>query len=112
LVSILPNLYSESLDRLKMWDRIGNGITTAVAKCGGDLEMFVDCILEFIKADSAAVVRNSMLEKWLIVAEQMDQSDKVSMLKILEKKKNVILVYARNQYRAIKDANRPLKEGE
>jgi len=111
-VSILPELFSADLDRMSMWERIGNGLNAAVKKCGGDIEEFVNITLEFIKASSHAIASNKRLERWLMDIEQRTQDDKISLLRTVEKKCNVILVYARNEWNSVKDAKRTLKEGE
>jgi hypothetical protein len=110
--SILPELFSSDLDRISMWERIGNGVSSAVKKCGGDIEQFVNIVLEFIKANSAMVASNDRLERFLLDMEQRSDDDKKSLLRIVDKKTNVILVYARNQWNALKDSKRQLKDGE
>ena len=110
--SILPELFSSDLDRMTMWERIGNGIIAACKKCGGDTEEFVHLVLEFIKANPAMLASNKRLERWLIDFSARDEEDKRMFLRTIEKKSNVILVYARNLWGEIKDAKRPLKEGE
>lgn len=97
---------------MTMWERIGNGIVSSCKKCGGDFEEFVNLALDFIKANPAMVASNSRLEKWLISFEQKSDDDKMAFLRTIEKKSNVILVYARNLWGSIKDAKRDLKEGE
>lgn len=95
-----------------MWNRISNGIVSAQKKCAGDHEMFVNYVLEFIKAYPVLVAANKRLERWLMDFEQLDENAKIMMLKILEKKHNVILVYSRNLWNDIKNSNKQLKDGE
>lgn len=95
-----------------MWERIGNGISSACKKCGGDYEEFVNLSLDFIKSNPAIVASNERLEEWLLSMEIKDDDFKKMFLRIIEKKVNVILVYSRNLWTSIKDAKRPLRDGE
>jgi len=110
--SILPEVFSGDLDRMTMWERIGNGIVSACKKCGGDHEEFVHIALDFIKANPAMISSNKRLEEWIMSFEQRTTDEKRLFLKVIEKKSNVILVYARNMWNQVKDAKRPLREGE
>lgn len=110
--SILPELFSADLDRKGMWDRIGNGLSGAVKKCGGDYEEFVNLVLEFIKANSAMVASNKRLEAWLLEMDIKTDDDKILFLRAFEKKHNVILVFARSLWNDVKSASNKLKEGE
>lgn len=110
--SILPELFSDDLDRMSMWNRIGNGITGAAKKCGGDYEEFVNLSLEYIKANPGIVSSNKRLEEWLFSMELNSDEDKREFIRQAEKKLNIVLVYARNLWGEIKKSKRPLKEGE
>lgn len=95
-----------------MWERIGNGITGACKKCGGDHEEFVSMTLDFIKSNPAMVASNTRLEEWLLSMDIQSEAYKKMFLRVIEKKSNVVLVYARNLWGQVKDAKRSLKEGE
>lgn len=95
-----------------MWERIGNGITGACKKCGGDYEEFVNMTLEFIKSNPAVVASNTRLEEWLMSMDIQTDEFKKMFLRVIEKKSNVVLVYARNIWGQIKDSKRTLKDGE
>lgn len=84
---------------MSMWDRIGNAITVGVKKSGGDVEIFVNSVLEYIKANSAVVASCEPLAVFLIDMEQEDQESQKGFLRMIEQKKNVILVHARNQWK-------------
>ena len=96
---LLPELFSDDFDRKTLWTRIGNGIISSIKKCGGDYEEFINLTLEFIKADPGKTAENNKLE--LLLGFILDKPDewKNEFLRIIEKKHNVILVYARQAWR-------------
>lgn len=48
----LPALFSDKLNRLKMWDRIASGILSAAAKtASGDYEFFITEVLQHVQCD-------------------------------------------------------------
>lgn len=110
--SILPELFSADLDRKDMWNRIGNGLMSAVKKCGGDYEEFVNIVLEFIKANADLVASNKRLSAWLFGMDSKPETYKTMFLRVFEKKHNVILVFARALWNDIKESSKNLKEGE
>ena len=55
--SCLPIVFGDTLDRTTLWDRIGSGLQSAYAKTAGcDIELFVQHVMEHIKAEPAKVV--------------------------------------------------------
>lgn len=100
--SILPELFSSDFDRKSMWTRIGNGITSACKKCGGDYEVFVSLSLDFIKAEPGLMAANARLEEWLLSMDAKDDESKKEFLRTIENKSNVVLVYARQLWNEIK----------
>jgi len=97
--SLLPELFSDDFDRKTLWTRIGNGIISSIKKCGGDCEEFINLSLEFIKADPGKTAENNKLELFLSFIIDKSIEWKVEFLRIIEKKYNVILVYARQIWR-------------
>jgi len=63
--SILAELFGDDLDRKTLWERIGHGLIVSSAKCGGDWELFVTQMLEYIKADPGRVAANKNLSHWI-----------------------------------------------
>lgn len=96
--SILPKIFSEDLDRKSLWERIGNGVVSAEKKSGGDFDEFINLSIEFVKGSPGRVASCEELETFMIGT--MDRSDewKKQFLKVIEKKYNLILVYARALY--------------
>lgn len=102
LCSILPKLFSDDFDRKTLWERIGNGIISSVKKCGGDYEEFVNLVLEFIKAEPGQVAACEELENFLTAMETKPKEWKEQYLRLMERKHNIILVYARQRWNAEK----------
>ena len=102
LCSILPELFSDDFDRKTLWERIGNGIISASKKCGGDYELFVNLVLEYIKADPGKTAACQGLSMFLEGMEMKNEEWKKQFLFIMEKKSSIILVYARNLWNANK----------
>ena len=100
--SILPKLFSDDFDRKTLWERIGNGIFSSVKKCGGDYEEFINLCLEYIKADPGKVASCKELELFLDEMNTRPQEWKDGFLFIMEKKYNIILVYARAEWNSNK----------
>jgi len=61
----LAEVFGEDLDRKTLWERIGNGLVVASAKCGGDWELFVNEILKYIKAEPGKVAANKRLSSFI-----------------------------------------------
>lgn len=83
---------------MTLWDRIGNGIVSAVKKCSGDHEEFIQLVLEFIKAEPGQVARSKEIEEFLFTMESKTPEWKAQLLRMFEKKHNIILVYARYKW--------------
>jgi len=97
-VSILPELFSKDLDRISMWERIGNGLSSAVKKCGGELDEFVNLSLEFIKASPGDIAANERLGEWLNSSLAQSRNYKLALIRSFESRMNVILVYGRQKW--------------
>jgi hypothetical protein len=100
--STLPKLFSDDFDRKTLWERIGNGIVSAVKKCSGDYEEFVNLALEFIKAEPGKVASCEELGLFLNSMELKPPEWKKQFLYLMEKKHNIVLVYARQHWNAQK----------
>jgi hypothetical protein len=100
--SILPELFSDDFDRKTLWERIGNGITASVKKCGGDYEEFVNLVLEYIKADHGKLASNDGLSYFLKSMETKNKDWHDAFIRIMSKKSKVVLVYARNLWNSKK----------
>ena len=95
-VAILPEVFGDSLDRLKIWDRISSGLVAANAKATNtDHERFVQLVLDHIKADPAMAGRNENLAAMLGSLETLSVTDRDSWIVLFGSHLVPILVKAR-----------------
>ena len=94
-VSILPELFGDDLDRKTLWERIGNGLKSAIAKSGGDFEVFINNTLEYIRAEHGKVAANEHIEMFINMALTRPKEWKEQFMRTIEKKIFMILVKAR-----------------
>jgi hypothetical protein len=97
-VSILPEVFSDDLDRKTLWERIGNSLLVSLAKAGGDIELFINFCLEFIKAESGKVAANENLSSFINIAMSRPTEWKNQFLSTIEKKHYLIVVKARARW--------------
>lgn len=62
-VLALREVYGQTLDRKKIWERITNGLPVAAAKSMGRIDKFIAEMLAYVHADANAVVGNPALKK-------------------------------------------------
>jgi len=91
-------MFSDDLDRKTLWERIGNGMMTSIAKSGGDFETFVNCCIEYIKAEPGKVAANENLESWLGMALSRPKEWKNQFMRTIEKKNFLVLLKARARW--------------
>lgn len=101
-ISILPELFSDDLDRKTLWERIGNGLMVSIAKCGGDFETFINNCLDYIKAEPGKVAANDNLASWLDVALLRPQEWKIQFMRFIERKNFLVVLKARAQWNLTK----------
>lgn len=94
-VAELPIFYSDSLDRMSLWDRIGNGLVAASQKCNGDVELFINQVLVYIKADTSKVAASERLSNMMYTMSQRDKSWKETFLRQFQEYHYLIIVKAR-----------------
>ena len=51
--SILASVFGEDLDRMTLWDKIGNALVSACSKSPDDIDAFINNCLISIKSDFA-----------------------------------------------------------
>lgn len=93
--STLASLFGDDLDRKTLWERIGNGIVTSVAKCGGEIEVFMNEMLDYIKADPGKVAASKNMEMHIQMFATRPKEWKDAFLKIMETRHFIIVVKAR-----------------
>lgn len=97
-ISILPEIFSDDLDRKTLWERIGNGLKNSIAKSGGDFEAFINNAIEFIKADPGKVASNDNLEMFLASSLTRPEEWRQQFLRIIETRYFLLIVKARAQW--------------
>ena len=95
LCLISAELFSDDLDRLTLWDRIGHGLATSAAKCGGDWELLFENLIEYIKAEPGRVAANSKVEAWLATMATRPQEWKDQFIQICATRRMILIVKAR-----------------
>lgn len=101
-VSELPVFYSDDLDRKSLWERIGNGLLAAVHKCNGDVELFVNQVLVYIKADTAKVAASEKLSNLIFTFSARDKGWKESFLGLFNSYHYLIIVKSRMMWNSRK----------
>ena len=99
LCLILAKLFSDDLDRKTLWERIGNGLSVCAAKCGGDWELLLEGLLEFIKAEPGKVATNEDFAFWMESMKLKPQEWKDQFISVCENKRMLLVVKARQAWK-------------
>jgi hypothetical protein len=94
-VSELPVFYGDELNRMDLWDRIGNALAAASAKADGNLELFINSVLTYIKAAPTAVAASSRLSAFIVAFENRDSNWKRDFIQQFQEYSYLIIVKAR-----------------
>ena len=96
----LPAVFGESLDRMTMWDKIASAIQSGYAKTvSGDLDLFVQHVLESIKADPAKAVACERLTDAIYDLQRLPGQERQDWLQYLGTHLIPVLVYARRDHK-------------
>lgn len=97
----LPAVFGESLDRMTMWDKIAAAIQSGYAKTvSGDLDLFVQHVLESIQADPANAVACDRLTNAVFELQSLPEQERQDWLQYLVTHLIPVLVYARREHKA------------
>lgn len=97
----LPAVFGDTLDRMTLWDRIASGIQSGYAKTfGGDLELFVQHVLEHIKAEASRVVTCDRICDAQERLYDLSSEDRQAWLTYLVTHLVPTLVFARKEWKA------------
>lgn len=102
-VSELPRFYSDELDRMSLWDRIGNGLLAASSKADGNCELFINSVLSYIKASSTSVAASDRLAAFIALFEKRDTTWKRDFIHQFQEYNYLIIVKARSAWQAKKE---------
>jgi hypothetical protein len=97
-VSELPKFYSDELDRMQLWDRIGNGLLAAASKADGNCELFINSVLSYIKASPTSVAASERIAAFITLFEKRDPSWKRDFIRQFQEYNYLIIVKARNAW--------------
>jgi hypothetical protein len=95
LCLILAEVFGDDLDRKTLWERIGNGLAVCSVKCGGDWELLLEGLLEYVRADPGKVAANQKLEAWTDTISLRPQEWKDQFIRVCETKRMILIVKAR-----------------
>jgi hypothetical protein len=95
LCCILAEVFSDDLDRKTLWERIGNGLAVCSVKCGGDWELLLEDLLEYIKADPGKVAANKKIDFWIETMTLRPREWKDQFIRVCETKRMFLVVKAR-----------------
>jgi len=96
----LPSVFGDSLDRMTMWDKIANAIQSGYAKTvSGDLDLFMQHVLESIKADPAKAVAYEPLTEAMDALLDLPENERQDWLQYLTTHLIPVLVYARREHK-------------
>lgn len=89
-------LFGDSLDRLKLWDRIGSAMSTSAAKCDdGDTDRFASLCLDHIKADNAEAARHEGFSAWVVAMASRDDAYRQHFIRHVGSKTPIVLIHGR-----------------
>ncbi len=95
-VAILPEVFGDDLDRKTLWERIANGIATATAKCGGDLGVWFQEILSYIRAEPGKVAANERIGLYMETLLSRPSEIRDQFIRTANSKSYLIVVRARS----------------
>lgn len=104
-IAILPEVFGDELDRKTLWERIANGIATATAKCGGDLGIWFQEILAFIKAEPGKVAANDRLGLYMETLLSRPSEIRDQFIRTASTKSYLIVIKARSIWNSNKAAS-------
>jgi hypothetical protein len=102
-VSELPKFYSDELERMSLWDRIGNGLLAAASKSDGNCELFINSVLTYIKASPTSVAASERLAAFITNFEKRDTTWKRDFIHQFQEYHYLIIVKARSAWQAKKE---------
>ena len=96
----LPAVFGKELDRMSMWDKIGAAITSGYAKtAGGDIDLFVNHVLQSIQASHSRVAACTALEDAINDMNMLPANERQDWLHYVVTHLSPLLVLARREYK-------------
>ncbi len=104
--SILPELFGDDLKRITLWERISHGLIVSSAKANGDIELFINQILLYIKAEPSNVASNKHLSDFIEFILSQSRNWQEQFIRTCESKYMFICVKARLIWNTKKEENK------
>ena len=96
---ILASHYSDSLDRLKLWEKIGTAVGVACAKAPEcEPEAFITAALDNVKADPSRASRDVGLRDWLKEMGAEDHEWREGFVRYLITRRYAVMVFMRSAW--------------
>jgi hypothetical protein len=95
----LAQLYSKDMDRVNLWERIGNGLKICSEKCGGDWEAMLSMLLDYVGANSGAVAGNVNILNFIAAVEKKPEEWHTKFVRLCGNKHFIIVVHARQAWK-------------
>lgn len=108
LVLLLARHYNrDTMDPLKIWDRLGSAISTAHAKTpAGEPWLFINICLEHIDAKRGRLLSDSSLQKILDVFEDESPEFAIALIHYLKSRDYVVLTQAKMAWEQEKSSSK------
>lgn len=102
-VATLPQLFGSGLDRTTLWDKIGSALEVGIAQApSGDIERFVELVLDTIQCDDAQAARSTRLISLLHEQANNPEEERVAFLAYIAKHRRPLLLFARAEWERYK----------
>lgn len=101
--SILASVFGEDLDRMTLWDKIGNALVSACSKSPDDIDAFINNCLISIKSDFAKVAANDSLDSIVMLFQSKPTSWHSEFINYISKHNYIILMHSRKRWMEYKE---------
>ncbi len=102
LCVVMARLFSDSLDRKTLWDRIGSGIRTAAAKRPEGGDGLVSVALDHVKADDGRAAVNDELSRLVAECDARGVEWNAAWAAYITRHASIIVVRARARWQEVK----------
>ena len=98
--AVLPIVFGDTLDRMKMWDRIAGAIQSGYAKTvSGDMDLFCQCVFEHIKSEPMRVAASDRVCDVVAKLSDLSGDRGQQLLTYLVTHLIPVLVFARREWK-------------
>lgn len=101
---IMARLFSDSLDRKTLWERIGTGLRSAAQKRPEGGDGLIAAALDHVKAEPGRAAVSAELNDLIVVVMQQDEEWNRGWAAYILRHATIVTVHARAKWQEIKDA--------